>query len=147
MHTAVPVLCKRAFARAISSGPRPITVVGSVCMDNFIETARLPLPGETLAGNPLGFVRMPGGKGANQAAGCSSLGAPTSFVSRLGLDDDGEICKACLAEFGVNLDHLELVDGVPSGQVTRELPESNATCLLLATGRGSCFYSLVAGTA
>ena len=42
-----------------------ITVFGSINMDLIATTARLPKPGETVAGT--GFSTAAGGKGANQA--------------------------------------------------------------------------------
>ena len=44
-----------------------ITVFGSINMDLIATTARLPKPGETVAGT--GFSTAAGGKGANQALG------------------------------------------------------------------------------
>eukprot|EP00658_Telonema_sp_P-2_P042444 TRINITY_DN30479_c0_g2_i1.p1 TRINITY_DN30479_c0_g2~~TRINITY_DN30479_c0_g2_i1.p1 ORF type:complete len:392 (+),score=98.48 TRINITY_DN30479_c0_g2_i1:130-1176(+) len=123
-----------AARRLCTAIPRPITVVGSICMDNFIETDRLPVAGETLAGNPLGFTRLPGGKGANQAAGCANLGAPTWFVSRLGLDDDGTRCKAAVAGFGVDVSMVELKGDVPSGQGFVFLQPDGANSIVIIQG-------------
>src|SRR6266581_2718779 len=43
-----------------------VVVVGSVNMDLVVRMDHLPAPGETVVGGS--FVRVPGGKGANQAA-------------------------------------------------------------------------------
>ena len=54
------------------AGPA-LTVVGSINLDLVARVARLPRPGETLAGSA--FERFPGGKGANQAVAAARLGA------------------------------------------------------------------------
>jgi len=116
-----------------STASQPIVVLGSVCMDNFILVDRLPHPGETLRGDPLGFERQPGGKGANQAAGCANLGCPTMFVGAVGLDDDGPVLRAALAEFGIQLD-VPLVRGIPSGQGFVMLQKSGENSIVIIQG-------------
>ncbi len=54
-----------------------ITVFGSINMDLIATTARLPKPGETVAGN--GFSTAAGGKGANQALAARRAGAPFTW--------------------------------------------------------------------
>ncbi|MCS7125902.1 MAG: ribokinase [Aigarchaeota archaeon] len=61
-----------------------ITVVGSIHVDFYIKVERFPSIGETLFGR--GFQISPGGKGANQAVGCSKLGEKTYMVGRIGKD-------------------------------------------------------------
>ncbi|MFX7784571.1 PfkB family carbohydrate kinase, partial [Acinetobacter baumannii] len=48
-----------------------IVIIGSVNMDLVLRVPRMPLPGETLAGDK--FMTIPGGKGANQAVACARL--------------------------------------------------------------------------
>ncbi|MEM4536522.1 MAG: ribokinase, partial [Nitrososphaerota archaeon] len=61
-----------------------ITVIGSIHVDFYIKVDRFPVIGETLFGK--GFQIFPGGKGANQAVGCSKLGEKTYIVGRIGKD-------------------------------------------------------------
>lgn len=61
-----------------------ITVVGSIHIDFYIKVDRFPMIGETLIGK--GFQISPGGKGANQAVGCSKLGEETYIVGKIGKD-------------------------------------------------------------
>jgi ribokinase len=65
-----------------------IVVLGSLNMDLVANTARLPMPGETITGE--GFTMIPGGKGANQAIAVSRLGIPCRMVGRVGKDSFGE---------------------------------------------------------
>ena len=65
--------------------PPKITVVGSANTDLVARCQRFPPPGETVTDAV--FERLPGGKGANQAAAAARLGAQVRFVGRIGQDD------------------------------------------------------------
>ena len=54
-----------------------IAVVGSINIDQSVETDRIPRKGETIAGQSLKYT--PGGKGANQAVAMGRLGAEVVF--------------------------------------------------------------------
>ena len=59
-------------------------MVGSANIDLVARCARLPRPGETVTDAEL--MRVPGGKGANQAVAAARLGAEVRFVGRFGAD-------------------------------------------------------------
>ncbi|MFF1571291.1 ribokinase [Leifsonia sp. NPDC058292] len=84
-----------------------LTVVGSVNVDLTAITERLPQPGETIGGGRL--RRDAGGKGANQAAAASRLGAEVRMVGAVGDDDDGRWMRSALADAGVDTTHLASV--------------------------------------
>jgi ribokinase len=65
-----------------------IVVVGSSNTDMVVRSDRLPRPGETVLGDDL--ITAAGGKGANQAVAAARLGAPVTFVARVGRDMFGE---------------------------------------------------------
>jgi ribokinase len=78
--------------------------------------ARLPRPGETLTDAE--FMRVPGGKGANQAVAATRLGAQVTFVGRIGAD-------------AFTLRALER-EGVDTRFVTRDRGESGVAVILVA---------------
>ena len=55
-----------------------VCVIGSLNLDIICRVAELPRPGETVPG--LGVERLPGGKGANQAAAAALSGSPTRLI-------------------------------------------------------------------
>ena len=79
--------------------PAQLTVVGSVNLDLVARVERLPRAGETLTASS--FVRIPGGKGANQAVAAARLGAEVRFIGCVGRD-------AAAADALVNLRALDL---------------------------------------
>ena len=87
----------------MSKGPGPprIVVLGGINMDHIGVTARLPAPGETVAGER--FYTAPGGKGANQAVAAARLGAQVSMVGRVGEDEFGPSMLADLRSHGIEV--------------------------------------------
>jgi ribokinase len=73
--------------------------------DLVVRCARLPRPGETVLGDDA--VRLPGGKGANQAAALARLGVSTSIVACVGRDELGEWMEHSLAGHGVDVSLLQ----------------------------------------
>ncbi len=108
--------------------------MGSLNLDLVARCERLPRAGETVTGAT--FVRVPGGKGANQAVACARLGADVTFIGAVGRDSFAEEALAGLREAGVNLDvragdeptgvALILVDASGENQIV-VAPGANAT--------------------
>ncbi|HXV31213.1 MAG TPA: ribokinase [Sinorhizobium sp.] len=89
-----------------------ITVLGSINMDLIATTARLPKPGETVAGT--GFSTAAGGKGANQALAARRAGASVRMAGAVGSDSFAEGALALLKEAGTDLGLTRTVDA-PTG--------------------------------
>jgi len=90
----------------VSETARPrVAVVGTMNTDLVVRCARLPRPGETVLGDDA--VRLPGGKGANQAAALARLGVSTSMVACVGRDELGEWMEGSLAGHGVDVSLLQ----------------------------------------
>ena len=96
----------------MTSPPR-IAVVGSLNTDLTTFTDKFPRPGETLFGKSfeLGF----GGKGANQAVAARLCGAEVTMVAKVGQDLFGEATIRNLASFGIDVSHVDVVEGVSTG--------------------------------
>jgi ribokinase len=76
----------------MSTGQKPIVVVGSINLDLVAKTDRIPVVGETILGDE--FQMHPGGKGANQAVAIARLGYPVQMIGKLGADIFGERLRA-----------------------------------------------------
>ncbi len=82
--------------------PSPsIGVVGSCNVDLVVRCADLPRRGETVLGEDV--VRLPGGKGGNQAAAAARLGARVSLMASVGTDEAGDWLLSLLRELGVDV--------------------------------------------
>src|SRR4029453_16042855 len=90
-----------------------VAVVGSLNLDLVVRVARLPGPGETVAGSDV--FRNPGGKGANQAVAAARLGGRVAMVGCVGDDTAGRELLGSLAGAEVDTERVRVVDGVPSG--------------------------------
>ena len=82
--------------------PPRLTVVGSINLDLVARCERLPRPGETVT--DAAFDRVPGGKGANQAAAAARLGAEVRLVGCVGNDSFAHEALSGLVADGVGLD-------------------------------------------
>ncbi|MCA1369212.1 ribokinase [Bradyrhizobium sp. BRP14] len=85
-----------------------ITVFGSINMDLIATTARLPKPGETVAGT--GFSTAAGGKGANQALAARRAGALVRMAGAVGSDSFAEGALGLLRDAGADLSLTKTVD-------------------------------------
>ncbi|MDQ0455255.1 ribokinase [Rhizobium paknamense] len=108
-----------------------ITVFGSINMDLIATTARLPKPGETVAGT--GFATAAGGKGANQALAARRAGAEVKMAGAVGKDDFAPAALALLDQAGTDLSAVKTVDQ-PTG-----------TALILVEQDGENMIAVVPG--
>jgi ribokinase len=106
--------------------------VGSINLDLVARVERLPRAGETLTA--VDFVRVPGGKGANQAVAAARLGAHVRMVGAVGSDALADEALAGLRHAGVDLEltrvgstglALILVDAAGENQIV-VVPGANA---------------------
>ena len=79
-----------------------LTVIGSINLDLVARVDELPRPGETVAGSD--FLRVPGGKGANQAVAAARLGARVRMVGAVGADAFADEALTGLRQAGVELE-------------------------------------------
>jgi ribokinase len=90
-----------------------IIVFGSINIDLVATAPRLPIAGETLLGDT--FLKVPGGKGANQAVALAKLGTPTQMVGRVGADSFRVELVQNLQDAGVQTDNVFVDETVSSG--------------------------------
>jgi ribokinase len=109
-----------------------LTVVGSINLDLVARVELLPRAGEKVTGHD--FVRVPGGKGANQAVAAARLGARVRMIGAVGDDPLADEALVGLRDAGVQLDltrtgttgiALILVDDAGENQIV-VVPGANA---------------------
>jgi len=109
-----------------------VVVVGSLNMDLVVRVPRFPAPGETLTGSELHTI--PGGKGANQAAAASRLGARVSMVGRVGRDAFGDALNRGLQDFSAGTDHVYRDETTLTGVALISLDGSGQNQIVIIPG-------------
>ena len=92
---------------------KKIIVVGAINMDILIGLDEALQGGESVTARSR--VKMPGGKGLNQAVGAARLGAETYLIGRLGRDYEGSLLYEFLRDQKVNLDGVILDEQSTTG--------------------------------
>ena len=90
-----------------------LLVIGSLNMDFLLYMERLPLPGETVRADE--FIRLAGGKGANQAVAAVRSGLSVTMIGCVGDDEIGSLMVSGLKESGVCTTHIINIEETPSG--------------------------------
>ncbi|MFT4122531.1 MAG: ribokinase [Microbacteriaceae bacterium] len=108
-----------------------IVVVGSVNADLTVRVAALPAPGQTVAGSDYRVAF--GGKGANQAAAASALGARSHLVGAVGDDEHGRGSLADLAARGVDTSFVE-VGAAHTGVALIQVDEAGENTIAIVPG-------------
>ena len=107
-------------------------VVGSVNVDLVLRSSTLPGPGETVLARSL--VRIPGGKGGNQAVALSRLGADTSIIGCVGDDVDGQWSRMQLDAEGVDTSYLVSEPSASTGVAVVALSDAGENQILVVPG-------------
>lgn len=103
--------------------------------DDSIRVRTLPSPGETITA--LGVSTALGGKGANQAVAAARGGASVRFVGAAGAAD-GEAVVAAIAAEGIDVEHVQRLEGVPTGRAIVMIDDAaeNSIVVLAGANRG-----------
>ncbi|WP_054778008.1 ribokinase [Lacticaseibacillus saniviri] len=109
-----------------------IVVIGSINVDNILQIQALPQPGETISMDS--FSKAPGGKGANQAVAAARAGAQTSFIGRVGDDDNGQMMLRELASNHINTDQIQITNQEQTGQAYILLQNSGQNSIIVQRG-------------
>ena len=108
-----------------------VVVLGSLNVDLVTRVERHPLPGETLLG--AGLERYAGGKGGNQAVAAAAAGAQVRMVGAVGSDEPGTAYVARLAERGIDVSGVAVVDG-PSGHALITVDDAGENAIVVIPG-------------
>ncbi|WP_075258381.1 ribokinase [Herbaspirillum camelliae] len=112
-----------------------IVIIGSVNMDLVLRVPRMPLPGETLAGDR--FMTIPGGKGANQAVACARLAAPgtrVAMVACVGDDAFGDQMRQSITACGIDDRYIDEVAGEATGIASIMVDANAQNSIVIAAG-------------
>ncbi|WP_284077759.1 ribokinase [Herbaspirillum aquaticum] len=112
-----------------------IVIIGSVNMDLVLRVPRMPLPGETLAGDK--FMTIPGGKGANQAVACARLAAPgtsVAMVACVGNDAFGGQMRDSITACGIDDRYIDEVAGEATGIASIMVDANAQNSIVIAAG-------------
>jgi ribokinase len=120
-----------AVTAAAAGRPVSVAVVGSINADLVVATPHLPAAGETVRGGDL--VRVPGGKGANQAVAAARLGASVSMIGAVGDDHEGRRQREFLDAAGVRTEAVRLVPG-PTGVAMIAVDPDGENLIIVSPG-------------
>jgi len=109
-----------------------VVVVGSSNTDLNVLCPALPGRGETVLGGEL--YSAAGGKGANQAVAAARAGADVAFIGAVGRDDFGKAALAGLKRDGIDVRHVAVKRGVPSGVALILVEASGENLIAVASG-------------
>jgi ribokinase len=109
-----------------------VFVLGSINQDFVLKVERRPEPGETVTDALLS--KGNGGKGANQAAAAARLGAPVTFLGRVGDDEFGEPLVRALQEKGIDTSLVERVSGRSTGAAFITVTPDGENAITVAPG-------------
>lgn len=107
-------------------------MVGSCNLDHVIDAAAIPRPGETVHGS--GVRLFNGGKGANQAVAAARDRAVVILVGAVGADEGGESTLRDLCAEGVDVGHLAVIEGMPTGSAHIVVDPSGENCIVVIPG-------------
>lgn len=116
-----------------------VFVVGSINQDYVLRLERRPAPGETVTDADL--TLFPGGKGANQAVAAARLLVPggVSMLGRVGDDAAGPRLTRNLADNGVEVSHVEAVEGETSGAAFVTVTPDGENSIVVSPGANRRF--------
>lgn len=95
------------------SAAAKILVIGSSNTDMVVRCPELPGPGETVLGGE--FIRVQGGKGANQAVAAARMGGRVIFAAKTGDDAFGAASIEAYGAEGIDTRFILREPGCPSG--------------------------------
>ena len=117
-----------------------IVVFGSINVDLVACVARLPQPGETVAG--ISFATLPGGKGANQAVAARRAGADVAMAGAVGTDPFANTALSGLVAAGVDVAWVRR-DAAPTGVALIHVDASGQNAITVIPGANASVLSAI----
>ncbi len=109
-----------------------VYIVGSLNADHRVRVSRIPKGGETILGSQI--IVGAGGKGANQAVAASRAGATAIMIGASGDDADGSVVRAALIEQRVDIRHVHVVPGAPTGRAFITVDDDGGNAIVVSPG-------------
>lgn len=116
------------------AGRLEVVGFGALNMDYLHRVDRLLLDGETQVRHT---ARSPGGSAANTIFGLAKLGAKTGLLGAVGDDSDGRAILDDLKQVGVDVSHIRIVDGMPTGSAMGFVDTEGRRALYVSPGANS----------
>lgn len=107
-----------------------IVVMGSTNQDIVNIADRIPKVGETIIGYQ--FMKLRGGKGANQAVAVSKLGGNVIFITCLGNDDFASGIVEDYKNIGMDVSNIEVLNDINSGTALIMVDAEGRNCISVA---------------
>jgi ribokinase len=101
-------------------------------MDMVVRTPRVPEMGETIIGNS--FLRVPGGKGANQAVAASRLQGDVVMAGKLGNDIFADEFLEILKNEGIDTQYVLRDSALPTGIGNVTVDETGNNRIIVVPG-------------
>ena len=125
---------------------KKILIISSANMDFVMDTARVPVAGETIIEKG-SYKYVPGGKGANSAIAVARLGGKSVFCTTLGIDANGNALYELYNKEGIDTSHI-VFDGVhPTGLAAIMVEPNGSNRIIVYPGANLCIYPTQINTA
>lgn len=112
-----------------------IAVIGSLNIDTTLEVVNFPHPGETV--KALNKSSTAGGKGANQAVAAARSQAQTSFIGKIGADQQGKFMIEALQEAGIQTSGIKVEKEAGTGTAAIMLDQRGQNSIIVYGGANS----------
>lgn len=111
---------------------KPITVIGSINIDNYLAVESLPVSGRSTVTTNLALY--PGGKAINMAIGVSRLGATARVIGTIGNDMDTDIIFSSLKDHNVDASRIRRCPDCSTGKAFILVQPNGESTISLLTG-------------
>lgn len=112
-----------------------VAVIGSLNIDTTLEVVNFPHPGQTV--KAINKSSTAGGKGANQAVAAARSQAQTSFIGKVGADQQGKFMIAAMQEEGIETSGIKVEQEAGTGTAAIMLDQRGQNSIIVYGGANS----------